>query len=110
MEIGYSQQIITPSLDRPVFLAGFAQNRRAQSVHDDLYARALALREGSNTLVLCALDLIGFFRLEVMDVAARVSKHVPGTHIIIASTHTHHGPDTIGLWGPDNRTCGVDPE
>jgi hypothetical protein len=108
MKIGYSQQIITPSLDRPVFLAGFGRNRRAQTVHDDLYARALALSEGPNTLVLCALDLIGFFRSDVMDVADRVSEYAPGTQIIIASTHTHHGPDTLGLWGPDDKTCGVD--
>jgi hypothetical protein len=110
MEIGYAQQVITPTLDRPVFLAGFEQNRRAQTVHDDLYARALALQEGPNTLVLCALDLIGFFHPDVMDVADRVSEYAPGTQMIIASTHTHHGPDTMGLWGPDDKTCGVDPE
>jgi hypothetical protein len=110
MEIGYSQQIITPSLDRPVFLAGFGQNRRAQTVHDDLYARALALRDGSNTLVLCAMDLIGFFRPDVMNVTRRVSELTPGIQVILVSTHTHHGPDTMGLWGPDDKTCGVDPD
>ena len=30
--------------------------------------------------------------------------------IVIASTHTHHGPDTAGLWGPDQKTSGVDLE
>ena len=44
MFIGYAQNIITPSLERPVFLAGFGQNRRATAIHDDLYVRALALR------------------------------------------------------------------
>ena len=110
MKIGYAQQVITPSLDRPVFLAGFGQNRRAQTVHDDLFARALALRDGPNTLVLCALDLIGFLRIDVLDVCHRVNEQAPGTQVIIASTHTHHGPDTLGLWGPDDKTCGVDPK
>jgi len=29
MKIGYAQDVITPSLDKPVFLAGFGNNRRA---------------------------------------------------------------------------------
>ena len=37
MKIGYAQTIITPSLDKPVFLAGFGHNRRAKTIHDDLY-------------------------------------------------------------------------
>ena len=109
MKIGYAQQIITPSLDRPVFLAGFGQNRRAQTVHDDLFARALALRDGPHTLVLCSLDLIGFFRHDMLEVARRVNVQATDTQIIIASTHNHHGPDTMGLWGPDDQTCGIDP-
>jgi hypothetical protein len=28
--------------------------------------------------------------------------------VVIASVHPHHGPDTIGLWGPDDKTSGVD--
>ncbi len=106
MNVGYAQTVITPSLDRPVYLAGFGRNRRAETVHDDLYARALAVSDGQTTLVLCALDLIGFFRPHVYDVIARVNR--PDVHIVIASTHTHHGPDTMGLWGPDWKTRGVD--
>lgn len=106
--IGYAQNIITPSLERPVFLAGFGQNRRAVDVHDELFARALAVSDGQATLVLCALDLIGFFRADAREVAAQVQAEVPGVEIVIASTHTHHGPDTIGLWGPDMKTRGVD--
>ncbi len=30
--------------------------------------------------------------------------------LVIACTHTHHGPDTIGLWGPDPSQPGVDAE
>jgi hypothetical protein len=108
MKIGYAQDIITPKLDRPIFLAGFGQNRRAQTIHDDLFARALSLRDGPNTLVLCALDLIGFLRSDIYDVIRRVNDAATGIQVIIASTHTHHGPDTLGLWGPDAKTRGVD--
>lgn len=106
MKIGYAQQIITPSLDTPVYLAGFGNNRRAATVHDELYVRALAIDDGKTTLVLAALDLIGFFRPDVYEVIEKVNR--PDAQIIIASTHTHHGPDTMGLWGPDQKTRGVD--
>lgn len=109
LRVGYAQETITPALDRPVYLAGFGQNRRAISVHDDLYVRALALRDENTTLVLASLDLIGFFRRDVLEVISRVRSQAPQTEILLASTHTHHGPDTMGLWGPDSRHSGVDP-
>ena len=114
MKIGYAQNVITPSLDKPVYLAGFGNNRRAETIHDDLYARALAIQGEKKTLVLVALDLIGFFRSDVQDVLRRVqtSEFLKNSEVsvVIASTHTHHGPDTMGLWGPDDKTCGVDME
>ena len=112
MRVGYAQNVITPSLDRPVFLAGFGNDRRATSVHDDLTVRALAIQTDQTTLVLAALDLIGLFTPDVDAVreTLKVSEtfRVLNPHVIIASTHTHHGPDTAGLWGPDMNTSGVD--
>lgn len=112
MKIGYAQAIITPTLDKPVFLAGFGQNRRAESIHDDLYVRALSIQTEETTLVLVALDLIGFFRADVQEVieTLKVSESfkVLKPEVLIASVHPHHGPDTMGLWGPDSKTRGVD--
>jgi hypothetical protein len=112
MKIGYAQNVITPSLDKPVFLAGFGNNRRAETIHDDLYVRSLAIQDDKTTLVLVALDLIGFFRHDVYDVIetlkASETFKVLNPQIVIASIHPHHGPDTMGLWGPDDKTSGVD--
>ena len=108
MKVGYAKNIITPSLDQPVYLAGFGNNRRATTIHDDLSVRSLAIQTEQTTLVLVALDLIGFFRPDVNEVIEQVNK--PNVSIIIASIHTHHGPDTMGLWGPDDKTCGLDLE
>lgn len=110
MNIGYAQQSITPSLDKTVFLAGFGSNRRAQTVHDDLYVRALTIQTEQTILVLVALDLIGFVRPDVKDLLSRIHESRPDVTVVIAATHTHHGPDTIGLWGPDMQTRGVDEE
>jgi hypothetical protein len=112
MKAGYAQDIITPPLDKPVFLAGFGNNRRAESIHDDLYVRALAVQDDKSTLVLVALDLIGFFRRDVYEVieTLKVSEtfRISSPKVVIASIHPHHGPDTMGLWGPDDKTSGVD--
>ena len=67
----------------------------------------LPFKLSKSTLVLVALDLIGFFRPDVYEVI-RVKVNRPDVQIVIASTHTHHGPDTMGLWGPDQKTRGVD--
>jgi hypothetical protein len=61
MQIGYTQNVITPSLDRSIFLAGFGQNRRAETIHDVLYVRAPTLKDEIITLVLATVDLVGFF-------------------------------------------------
>lgn len=106
--VGYGVRVITPSLAVPVFLAGFGRNRRATAVHDDLYARALALAEGATQVVVVAVDLIGLPRSFCQAVERRVQAARPGAQLLIAATHTHHGPDTLGLWGPDEATSGVD--
>ncbi len=106
MKIGYAQTVITPSLKSLVYLAGFGHNRRAESVHDDLFARALAVSTEQTTLILCSVDLIGLFTPDVEQIIRQVNR--PDLQIVIAATHTHHGPDTAGLWGPDDKTRGVD--
>ena len=108
--VGYAQQTITPSLGRAVYLAGFGQNRLAQAVHDDLYVRALAMAFKGTRVVLAALDLLGLSRSHCREIDRRVNERAPDTRLILACTHTHHGPDTLGLWGPDTATPGIDPD
>ena len=43
-------------------------------------------------------------------VQAAAAGGFPALTVVIAATHTHHGPDTLGLWGPNDRTRGVDEE
>jgi hypothetical protein len=94
---GASKLKITPA--GPTYLAGFNQNRKSLGVHDDLYARCLTLEKDGNRLTIVSLDLIGLLNEDVKEIIQRV-KHEVGENVIIASTHTHSGPDTIGLWGP----------
>src|SRR5215212_10189057 len=106
---GSASQIITPTLgEQPIFLAGFQNDRRATAVHSELYARALALRLDEQAFVLVVCDLIGLGRPDVEDIRAALAARGVQAELVVACTHTHSGPDTIGLWGPDPTVRGVD--
>src|SRR5438046_431847 len=90
-------------------MAGFGNNRVATGVHDDLYGDCRALAAGNDNLVMCASDLIGLFYDDVLKVREKVKSAAPGvTAVIVASTHDHEGPDTMGLWGPMPLESGMD--
>lgn len=89
LRMEFARQTITPSLERPVYLAGFGQNRPARFVHDDLWACALALELGEQRVVLVALDLIGLPRIYVLEIEERLAEQAPGTGIPLACTHNH---------------------
>src|SRR6476660_6270383 len=59
-KIGLARTKITPP--QPVFMAGYAsRNKPYESVHDDLFAKALVLEDKSGArAVLITSDLIGF--------------------------------------------------
>jgi hypothetical protein len=106
VHVGFAETDITPKLDgKPVYMAGFGQNRVATSIHDPLKARAIALRGGDRKVALVSIDVVGFFHPNVQ----RVRKQLPGfTYVLVSSTHNHEGPDTLGLWGPSPFKSGAD--
>lgn len=103
---GAAVRKITPALDpgKPVYLAGFGNNRVATGVHDDLYTRCLALKSGGEPVVICAVDSIGLF----LDDVEKIRAGVPKAKVIVAATHSHQTPDTMGLWGPREGVSGID--
>jgi hypothetical protein len=110
LRAGAAKTSITPDVHAAkVYMAGFGSNRVATGVHDNLYARCLAIEASGKTLVVCAADLIGLFHPDVLKVRSKVEAQLPDvTQVIVASTHDHEGPDTLGLWGPAPLQTGVD--
>jgi hypothetical protein len=110
LRAGVAKKVITPDIHAAtVYIAGYGQNRVATGVYDDLYARCLALGAADQTLVVCAVDLIGLFLDDVSKIRESVKAQAPEvTHLIVASTHNHEGPDTLGLWGPGPLQSGID--
>lgn len=110
LEFGFAKRVITPDLrEGPVFMAGFGNDRRATGVHDDLWARAMAVSDGEKRVVVVAVDLIGVFLADVQEARASLRERAGPVTLIVSSSHNHEGPDTMGLWGPGRFTSGVDP-
>jgi hypothetical protein len=100
---------ISPDLSRHrIYMAGFgAKGRRPVGIHDPLTARVLVLREGRTTVAIVGLDLLGFYRNDVLDLRARAGFTGEGRYLFVSATHQHSGPDTLGLWGPFIGVSGV---
>lgn len=80
---------------------GAAKNERIR-------ARAIVFDDGKQSIAIADIETQGMFAAYqdgpygLSDMAAQVAKDIPGLkadHILIASDHTHSGPDTIGAWG-----------
>ena len=110
LRAGVAKTVITPDVHKnKIYIAGFGHNRIATGVHDDLYARCLALAAGGQILVLCSVDVIGLFYDDVLKIRDQVKTQAPEvSHLIVASTHVHEGPDTLGLWGSTPLQTGID--
>src|SRR6266849_3192245 len=110
LRAGAAKTAVTPEVHQSkVYIAGFGHNRVATGVHDDLYVRCLALEAGGQVLALCSVDVIGLFYEDVLKIREQVKIKAPEvSHLIVASTHVHEGPDTLGLWGPTPLQTGID--
>jgi hypothetical protein len=94
----------------PVWIAGFGNKRAANGIHDDLWARSMVIDDSKTRLAIVVLDVIGFMNNEVIDVRNSIPPDAGVTYTIIVSTHTHEGPDLLGLWGKSPLKSGVDKE
>jgi hypothetical protein len=107
--VGAVKRLITPTIrGRHVFVAGGEHARAATDIHDELWARAVAVRYGDVTLVLIALDLLGLGREHTMYVREQaLAEGLPAENLIISCTRNHAGPDTFGRWSEGHFGSGL---
>jgi hypothetical protein len=91
----------------PVWIAGFSNAKAANGVHDDLWARTMILDDGKTRLSITVLDIIGLTLDHVIDIRKMIPPEAGITYAIISSTHTHEGPDLLGLWGKTPYRSGI---
>lgn len=100
---GYGESVITPPMGVELCGYGYYRERRAETVLDDLKARAVCVSGGGTTLLLIACDLIGFDVATADAIRQTIAdeQHVPVANVLLACTHTHSGPASEFL-----RGCG----
>jgi len=89
------------------WIAGFHNSRPANGVHDKIWSRTMVIDDGQSRIALVALDVIGFGNDDVIDVRTMLPENARIDYVIITSTHSHEGPDLLGLWGPSYFKSGI---
>lgn len=101
VKAGFAKRDITPK--RFSWVAGFMPPHPALAIKDRLWVKSLALQDkNGNQVVIVSCDLIGLLPDELENIFSRV-KSVSRDRIFLSTTHTHSGPDTMGLWGGKNK-------
>ena len=106
---GAATRTINPEKDS-LYLAGGKANRPFIDVHDNLYVKAVVLSNSNNNLTILTFDCIGLLYPQLQEIRAKIKVELPSInaeHIVMSSTHTHAGPDVVGIWGKDLAHSGV---
>jgi len=109
-EVGAAKADVTPSSFARFYLGGYGIGpvHQATGVLRHIYFRVIAIRDSrGHQVVIGALDSQGYsmayqqgpygFRDVENEIQAKLG--VPASHIILQATHSHNGPDEIGVWG-----------
>jgi hypothetical protein len=119
-EVGAATRDITP--DGVVNLGGFGlgtgvlipdaivgRGGQGQAVDERIAARAIVFGQKKSAIAIADIETQGMFAAYedgpyglhdiALDVEKRTKGKLPADHVLVASDHTHSGPDTIGAWG-----------
>lgn len=92
LRIGAAEVVITPPLG--ISMAGYYNDRKADDIHDDLYAHALVLDSDGKAAALVVCDLIALDRELAAESRQMIEERtgIPAAATMICCTHTHTGP------------------
>ncbi len=97
---------VTPPVG--TFLAGYGLDRQATGSYDKIWIKAVIIADQKEQLAIVTIDCIGLTRPDILSIAARIKDRLPGIRLIVSSTHTHAGPDVVGIWGSARWLSGRD--
>lgn len=83
-------------------MSGFgSRTRSSEGIHDDLYAKAVVLDDGTTKIGIISCDLLNLDEGSIVAIRERARKlaEIDGENIFICTTHTHSGPLTSPLRG-----------
>lgn len=92
MEAGFAKSLVNPPLGMP--MEGLGQQGGCQTIHDDLFVRALSLTHDGVEVVIIGCDLLFFERPTVArfkEAIGRATGLAP-EQLFLNTSHTHAGP------------------
>lgn len=109
-KVGVAKRKIFPKPEMgPVYRAGYKMGEAEQLTRavDEIFLRCLSIESKDTKVIFLSLDLIGLFRDFTDELASRIAPHgLTPDNLVVATTHMHSGPDTMGLWGPSLGESG----
>jgi len=109
-KVGAAKKKITPTLEMgPVYRAGYKMGEAEEitGAVDDIFVRCLCIEGDAARVVFFSFDLIGLFRDFKNELASKLVTHgIEPENVLVAATHMHSGPDTMGPWGPSIEQSG----
>ncbi len=106
LRVGVDVRTIDPTAQQlgTIYLGGFGApfaGGTASGIHDSIYARSIAIGSGDDGVIFTIVDAVGMgnqWTRAIREQAANLTGLSP-ERIVVATTHTHAGPDFQGLWG-----------
>jgi hypothetical protein len=105
LRVGAAERDVTPAIGG--YLAGFSLGRTSNRIASNLAVRALVIETAARRFAIVGIDNLGVMREDV----DWIKSGLPGfanADVFVCASHTHAGPDLIGLWGAWLWTTGRD--
>jgi len=108
--VGAESHNINPATG--AFIADDKNDRHFTGIHDSIFVKAMVVSNANNQIAILTFDCIGLLYPTLLDIRKGAALQIPSTslnpaNIVAASTHTHSGPDVVGIWGPNQTTSGA---
>lgn len=105
LRVGAAERDVTPEVGG--YLGGFDLGRTSTGIGTPLAVRALVILAGGRRFAIVGVDNLGLMREDVDWIKSGLPGFANGD-VFVCSSHTHAGPDMIGLWGWFLLTTGRD--
>ncbi len=101
---GAAMRIITPDPLLPVS-GGVGEPQATTEKRGELTARAMVFSDGTTTIAVVGIDVLGFPSV-LGDRVRKLVARLPAENILIGATHTHSAPDCYGFPLPSGKFTG----
>ena len=92
-KVGFAKRDISPQKPVPMWGYGARHALLSQGVRDPLFAKGIVIDDGAKKIAIVGMDIGRGPTQEMMDAIRKAVKEAAGVEfLMIAGSHTHHGP------------------